>query len=547
MTIKELLDKQKSKKLKVINEGADLDRKVTSVESTDVPDVVSFLPEDTILITTGMSYKDDQTELCKLIEELDKLPCAGLAIKLGRFIDELEPQVIDKANELGFPLLQISKNVTLGDVYHELLASLWNDQNDDLSFALNTQKKFSNLVLQGVSTKAFLNNVSMVLDKAVALLTPLGEVMETSRNCSEDDEKLAKILFDDYSLYESQTTQIEHFRDQKQKKGRVLIYPVKVVSRHADYLFIFDSEDLVTERQRLIIEQIAQTLGTYLHEQMRTTFAEMCARETYLKSLVGIDEKDGKLIWTEEQLLSLGKPHGIKARDSYTVIVATLEQPGTRKFEQAKFSQREEKYIQIYIWLSEWLEKKHRGDVILFPQCEEFRFVILAQGKNKLSEDQMKKIHDTLQKKMQVEMVFSLGNEMLEVRAISYSYREALESYKDGEVKAGEEYLRNFKPKQATELLKTLPGEQAKKFCLHTLKSLAYPKDDMTMELQKTLRTYLEHNASVTETASEMFLHRNTIKYRIKKCEELLESDFTDSGQCFQLLLALVLVADQDK
>lgn len=543
MTIKELLDKQRENRLKVINRYADLERKVTSIESTETPDVVSFLPEDTILITTGMTYKDDQEALCRLIEDLDKLPCAGLAIKLGRFIDKLEPYVIEKADELRFPLFQIPSDLTLGDVYHQLLASLWNDQNEDLSFALNTQKKFSNLVLQGVSSKAFLNNVSMVLNKAVALLTPFGEVIDRSRSCSEDDENMARALFKDYCLYDMQGAMIEHFRDQKNRKGRVLVYPIKVISRHAAHLFIFESEDLVTERQKLIIEQITQSLGTFLYEQMLRTFGEICACGTYAKVLLGQEKTDEKLAWTEKQLCELGKPYGIRQSDYYTVILGTMEPVSTRRFETVKFSKREEQYIQIYSWLSHWLKETFRGDVIFFPQYEEFRFVFLNQGHKKLSRKHMVKLHDTIMKIMHVEMIFSMGNELMEISSIGSSYQEALESYRDCETNAGEAYIRYFMPKQATELLKTLPGDQAKKFCVHTLKSLAYPKDEMTLELQKTLRVYLEHNCSVTETANEMFLHRNTIKYRIKKCEELLECDFTETSQCFQLLLALVLVA----
>lgn len=542
MTIQELLDRQKSKKLKVLNQGADLERKVTSVESTETPDVVSFLPEDTILITTGMTYKDDQKALCTLIEDLDKLPCAGIAIKLGRFIDVLEEQVIETADRLGFPLIQIPADMTLGDVYHELLAYLWNDQNEDLSFALNTQKKFSNLVTQGVSTKAFLNNVSMVIDKAVAIISPFGELMEASRNCSEADIKLAKILFEDYGLHEQQISQIEHFRDQKHEKGRVLIYPVKVVSRHADYLFIFDSEDLVTERQKLIIEQIIQTLGTFLHEKLRQTFAEICEKEHFLQILTG---KDENITWTKEQLLTLGAHFGVEKSSAYMVVVGTIRPYGLRTFESGKFSQREERYIESYLWLNRWLSTEFGNAAILFPQYQDFRFVFLLQGGKRFAKSQMEAVHDIMQKMMQQDLAFSMGNELTEIHAVKDSYREALESYKDGSAKDDEKYIYKFKPKQAAELLKSLPADQVEKFCMHTLKSLAYPKDEMGIELQKTLRTYLEHNCSVTDTANAMFLHRNTIKYRIKKCEELLESDFTDSGQCFQLLLSLVLVADK--
>jgi len=53
-----------------------------------------------------------------------------------------------------------------------------------------------------------------------------------------------------------------------------------------------------------------------------------------------------------------------------------------------------------------------------------------------------------------------------------------------------------------------------------------------------TLKCYLDHNASVQEVASETFVHRNTINYKIKKIKEILacELNFQD---CLRLLLAL--------
>ena len=46
------------------------------------------------------------------------------------------------------------------------------------------------------------------------------------------------------------------------------------------------------------------------------------------------------------------------------------------------------------------------------------------------------------------------------------------------------------------------------------------------MSLIETLECYLQHNCDLKKASEEMFLHRNTLKYRINKIEELLQVDF---------------------
>lgn len=44
----------------------------------------------------------------------------------------------------------------------------------------------------------------------------------------------------------------------------------------------------------------------------------------------------------------------------------------------------------------------------------------------------------------------------------------------------------------------------------------------------QVLKSYLKHNGSVRDTAEEMFLHRNTINYKLNKIEEIVHMDLSD-------------------
>lgn len=53
------------------------------------------------------------------------------------------------------------------------------------------------------------------------------------------------------------------------------------------------------------------------------------------------------------------------------------------------------------------------------------------------------------------------------------------------------------------------------------------------------LETYLNENCSITNTAEKLFMHRNTLKYRINKIETILDCDLHNFDDCIKLRMAL--------
>lgn len=57
-------------------------------------------------------------------------------------------------------------------------------------------------------------------------------------------------------------------------------------------------------------------------------------------------------------------------------------------------------------------------------------------------------------------------------------------------------------------------------------------------DLAFTLETYLDENCNVTTTAERLFIHRNTLKYRLRKIEELLNCNLHNFKDCAGLQIA---------
>lgn len=59
--------------------------------------------------------------------------------------------------------------------------------------------------------------------------------------------------------------------------------------------------------------------------------------------------------------------------------------------------------------------------------------------------------------------------------------------------------------------------------------------------LCETLETYINHNCNAKETAESMYIHRNTLNYRLGKTQEILGNKCNDMDSCLTLKLAFMI------
>ena len=65
-------------------------------------------------------------------------------------------------------------------------------------------------------------------------------------------------------------------------------------------------------------------------------------------------------------------------------------------------------------------------------------------------------------------------------------------------------------------------------FYLKTLGSITDYDNKNGTDYIKTLQSYITHNKNTAMISNELFIHRNTVNYRLKKIEELFALDLND-------------------
>lgn len=489
MYLNELLSIPTLQELTLINQNACLDRPVATIESTETPDVISYVPKNCFIITTAMAYKENQEKLCELILSLDKLPCAGLGIKLGRFIDELDPKVIQTADSVGFPLINIPIHLTLGEVYHRFLSLLWNVENDNLVDALNTQKQLYNLIIQGVPLRQVLKLISAKLNEPCLIVDRFGELCE-SVNTTEDEVKAAIAHIDGLNKDDNETICCSVRLPNYVKEVKLYIYPIKSIRRNSHFMVAF-SREATSPLSFFVMEEVLLNLGMLFYKQLFTDLESAKLRQSYFDMLVNCD---GSAL---SQLAVTGSRYGLKRSVYYNIVIGGFVNAAAPLQHADSPLGNHELYIEVFNYILKNAIHYFHGNVTVFSLVDDGLYVLLVQ-------------------------------------------KSALELFNNTTGTCGQSVYA-CQPTSILEILKTSPSYQISSICQSTLRELAEPKDDVTRELRETLSIYLDSKCSIKETADTLFLHRNTVRYRISKCQSILKHDFSDPEYCLQLQICLAL------
>jgi len=120
------------------------------------------------------------------------------------------------------------------------------------------------------------------------------------------------------------------------------------------------------------------------------------------------------------------------------------------------------------------------------------------------------------------------------------SYAEALRSLEVGRWAGGQGVVSLFADLGLDRLLMSCPAEELVAFHSATLGPLlAYEQEHADCGLSQTLAAFVAADRNVAETARALFVHYNTVKYRLDRLERLLGPFIDHPTRCLSLELAV--------
>lgn len=514
-----------------------LTRQVKNVNISDTPDMINYIEKNQLLLTTGYGFVDNPKLLYDLIIEMDKLNCAGIIIKIDRFIKKLPDDIIQLADRLAFPVINSPNELNLGSMSRHILNYLNDDETEQLYYALHFQKQFSKMMFNDYSVESLVEHLSRSIDRPVLLLNHRGEEQVVSNllrsNISAADKKaILKIIKTNLQAarsgfsYLSPPTQVKQFTT----------FSIVTKNTHPSILVILDSATLPYPASQLAIEQASNVISFTMIKEEAVFENLRMLKNDFFSDVIENNNLSLKDITVQANY------YGIDMEATSICIACTMDLNEDNQLDGANLYEKRvgAYHHQIYSLLEDAMIE-HKLKATLFSKG--IYFVIIAQFPS-YSEKEITKITDFIKDVQHFNedftLSFGVSSAFQDLEKLGEAYEEALDAIMQGYALFQQAFIYFYKTKELKELLGTIPTKDLRALYENTLKSLAYPDGDVE-ELVKTVEVYLEHQCEITSTARALYVHRNTVKYRIKKAEELLGEPLKDPTNSLRIRVALLI------
>jgi len=132
-----------------------------------------------------------------------------------------------------------------------------------------------------------------------------------------------------------------------------------------------------------------------------------------------------------------------------------------------------------------------------------------------------------------------IGTMALHLRDLAKAYKEAQIAIEVGKVFDTERYIINYENLGIGRLIYQLPTTLCEMFLQEVFKK--NPIDALDPETLFTIYKFFENNLNVSETARKLFVHRNTLVYRLEKIKKLTGLDLREFDDAITFKVALMV------
>lgn len=513
-----------------------LSRNIESVNISDTPDAIHFLEKNCLLLTTGYAFQNDIQQMCDLIRQMNDLNCSGILIKINRFLKTIPEDVKLLADDLAFPIINLPTDETLGNLARHILNYLNDHEAEQLYYALHVQKKFSDMMIKEHNLQSLVEQLGYFLARPALLLNHRGEKVAQSHDFRKDSMKIVqqeifrKIKADIKIAHQGQT-----FNLTSRESQTFTTFPIQTKRQYPSMIVVVNALTLPYPSSQMAIEQAGNVISSTIIKEQAIKENSRLLKNNFFADLI-----DGR-IHSEEEILSRSNYYGLQSGMDNICIVCTVDETD-KHYEALQIYEKKigELHHNIYDQLEdEIIHSKMQG--IIFTKQK--YFVIILQFPS-YKETEIKHVTEFIhnaQKNMKINFTISFGvsNAIQSLIDIPTAYREAVEAIRNGYDLHQKGFINFYKAREITELLKMLPKKDLKALYENTLKSLAYPSTQEDQELVKTIEVYLNSQCEISVTSRKLFIHRNTVKYRIQKAEDLLHCSLRDPESSLRVRIAL--------
>ncbi|MGM8211914.1 PucR family transcriptional regulator [Virgibacillus sp. W0430] len=496
-----------------------LDKVVENITIMEVPDIVKWLKGRELILTSLFAIKDDADAQNLLIQQLYYAGASALAIKPFESMKGIPNVIIQSANKLGFPVIQIPEHVKYLDILSPVMHQIFNEKvvlQENLEQATNMLQEIS-LHAQGlnafVKTMAHLTRNIVTIESEFSYI-PTPQPEKDICTLSNDQKHELSVI----------KRPIRYERTYGDVVVPCIVAPIIVDNDYYGNITCWAVKHDHLAMDLAVLEK-ASTLVSLEFLRLKVKYdVEQQYKNEFMRELLF-----NKSL-TEQDLVERGARYEIYREEQYVCIL--LEE--VHELNDASLS-KDKQLNKIEVQTI--LQKK--WPTVLVGVIRGLICIIVPIDKAD--------VHATCNAvweqiryycRKNIHFVLGVGEQSAGPKGIRTSFFQAEQALQLTKTLQVQEDIIYYDQLGAFRLLSPLLGQkELEEFYEDTIGRLV--DQDPKKELIKTLKMYFLCNESLKDTANALFIHVNTLKYRLKRVEELTGYHIRKTEEKTSLFLGL--------
>jgi len=503
-----------------------LDREVTWVHVVDQPDPAAWVRRGQLVLTTGHALTGDAARQRAVLQTLADTGIAGLVLAVPTYFTAFPDAMIETANELALPLIEIPWEVPFVDVTEALHRIVLREQYAVVEASELVHRKLTRAAVSFRGLQDLAESLGELLHRAVAVEAADGTLLAHHRLDGAEDEvrvttiatgrrdpsyvNYVRALDMDAALRQAEGP----LRIPGTSDGRIaarVVCPVRLLSELVGYVWIIEGAAALSELDLRAAEHAATVAALHLAHRRELWRTEQRLGATLLDTLLELDGPPAGGLLERARLAGL--------RDDAPWRLVQVALPYALPLGEADLRSRDQIAVR---WRGRLLDEG--GPALVTTHLEHVIALVPAETDvRRIAEDQGLDKHRVL--------VSTPGHRLEEVRPRALDLQAMLAHVHDTGVHDHADFL----------LPRVLAGDARAKHELVSRMIGALEGAQGGETLRATLVELCRYGFQLNLTANALGVHISTLRYRLERLQDVLGHDLSNPETRFLLQLTFAV------
>ncbi len=516
-----------------------LSRPIRWVHIVDIPDVVEWVQEGDLLLTTAFAFRERPDLQERLVPALAAKRLAGLIVAVGRYVEHLPASMVSQGDEFDFPLIELPWEVPFEGVTRAVSEQIFARQVYLLTQSTQIHNTLTQLVLRGEGLPALANTLADLVGRSVTLEDPSFSIVAYAMHGPTDPVRDETISSGRTPLRVLQALQSLGILDTLQHSTRPvrvppvpevnllyerIVMPVVAGGRTFGYAWIIAGDSPLEELDYTALEHGATVAALMMLQQRTVGETEQRLRGDLLDQILASEDATPTLL---EYARRLG--YHLDAPSHCALLVQP--QSGTSAPGDS---------LDLAVFVEKTLRECGARSLVVVRGSA---VVALVSGGRRLTPVQAAEALCASGAAHGWVVTVGVGAAQNGAGGIARSYSQAEEALNlNLRLNGGEAGVYPFTSLGLFHWLYLLQRDSeaaADNRYVELITRMAEHDANKGSDLLQTLEGYLDSGGNALETARRFHLHRNTLGHRLQKIEQLCDVQLSDPMVQLNLQVAL--------